>query len=389
MDHTTPLHPHLAGLQAFIDALRANVDPPTDAELRAYVRTHMGTHLHLTDDLWALDDLTTFVEDLRRIGTTYARLEGTKVKDLARALEVDARTVLRQYPLPQIQIRTVPEQDSLELYERRPRTTAAQPLLLQLDLEDGELSVFPFPDVTPDQRPEQVDTGVLVRWDLPLLTPQAANTLMRQVKPLAQRMRFGTDLDQNKAGATHAGLDADAEVARTRIQHLCQQSANGPGSLEEIDADVFFGLPLQRTATEYDLCAATTTERLQALAEQIDAQAVEEGYILLGTAEHLGRVVAEQEVDTELVLAVVEGPYIGQGDVAEYGLVAHLLEEVPEIVAWVQDQQPLLDETSERWVGATFDPIDSPLPVQVFDLDEDTAIALARELDQHTPHTPE
>lgn len=379
-----PLHPHLAALEAFRRALAADVAPSTDAELRAYARGFEDPVL----DLWALDDVTQLAERVRHAGVVHARLKGTKVKNLAEHLEVDERTVLRQYPLPRIQIRTVPEQDPLELYERRTGATAAQPLLLQLDLEDGELSVFPFPEVTPDQRPERVDTGVLVRWDLPLLTPAGANTLMRQAKPLAQRMRFGAALAQDKTGRMHAGLDADAVQARREIGQLCDSHVQGPYYLIEFDPAEFFGSSAQRTAAEHELTAAATPAQIEAAARDAEQQALDGGIVLLGAAEHLEQVVRSLEVDTELVLAVLEGPYTGYGDVAEYGPLEHLLGENTEVTAWVGDQLPLLEENSERWIAVTFDPVDSRLPVQVFDLDEDTARALARELDQHTPQHP-
>lgn len=379
-----PLHPHLAALEAFRLALAADVAPPTDGELRDYARGFEDPVL----DLWALGDVTELAERIRHAGVVHARLRGTKVKNLAEHLEVDERTVLRQYPLPRIQIRTVPEQDPLELYERRTGATAAQPLLLQLDLEDGELSVFPFPDVTPDQRPERVDTGVLVRWELPLLTPAGANTLMRQAKPLAQRMRFGAALAQDKTGRVHVGLDADAAQARREIDQLCDSHVQGPHYLVETEAIEVFGSSAQRVAAEAGLTAAATPAQIQAAAQAAEQQALDGGLILLGAAEHLEQGVRALGVDTELVLAVLEGPYTGNGNVAEYGFLEHLLGENTEVTAWVSDQLPLLEENSERWIAATFDPLSSPLPVQVFDLDEDTAIALARELDQHTPPHP-
>lgn len=374
-----PLHPHLASLEAFREALAADVASPTDAELRAYARRFNDPVL----ELWALGDVTELAERVRHAGVVHARLNGTKVKPLAQHLEVDERTILRQYPLPRIEIRTVPEQDPLELYERRPGSTAAQPLLLQLDLEDGDLSIFPFPEADPASRPESVDTGVLVRWDLPLLTPSDANALMRQVKPLAQRMRFGAVLAQDETGLMHASLDDDADQARAAVDQLCADQIHN--ALEEHDADTFFGGSASRTAADLDLTAASTPEQIAAVAAAAERQALGDGVILLGAAEHLEQVVRALEVDTELVLAVLEGPYTGNGIVAEYGILEHLLSENTEVTAWVNTQQPLLEENTNRWIAVTFDPIDSRLPVQIFDLDKATARTLTRELDQHNP----
>jgi hypothetical protein len=377
--NTTPQHPHLVALDAFRRAL-ADVDPPTDAELRSYVRTASGRHHHLADDLWALDDVTELAERVRHTGVVHARLHGTKVKPLAQALDVDERTILRNYPLPKVKVRTLPEQNPLELYRRGPY--GAAPVVLELHLDDGELSVRCLHDDEEEAmvRRERVATGAWQRWDLPLLTPEGANALMRQARPLAEQVRFGADLDHDKVGRLRARLDAGAEQARREIDQLCADQAQGPYYLVEIEAPTFFGSSAQRTAAEYGLTAASTEDQIAAVTEDAEAAALDGGLVLRGAEEHLTQVVGELEVDTELVLAVMEGAYTGPAAVLELSEVQAMGYPgltTAEITAWVEAQQPLLG----RWVAATFDPIETPYPQAVFEISEPAARDLARAMD--------
>jgi hypothetical protein len=370
-------HPHLIALHACHRAMAADVDPLAPAELRAALRTmSVGDLLGLA---YTLGDIVELAEQVRSAAVRQARMGGATVEEVAAAMELSERRLLANHPIPRIDYTPVPTGDVLELYEIPAGSTVRQPVLLDLDVRTGALSVFVSPEVSPDSRPEGVDTGVLLRWPLPLLTPRGANDLMRQVKPLARRVCFGTDINQDKAGHDTARLDADADQARQEITELCEEALDTFQCLVEVEAADFFPRSADRTAADYGLNAASTDEQIAAAAEHAEEQALEDLQILRGAAEHLAQAVAALEVDTQLVLAVVEGtrPQVVLADLLVSGDFPSLGS--PEITAWVQAQR--LEDHRDRWIAVSFAAVEAHVAAQVFTLPEDEAIALARLLD--------
>lgn len=116
-------------------------------------------------------------------------------------------------------IRTLTTPD--ELFRHYDGQHQPQPCHLNIDLNDGEI----FCDYDPN-----IGSGVsadiwhrrILAVDIPCLTADAANKLMAEILPLAQRVLDGSSIDWN--GNNHVGtLDADAGKAWMDIVEACEE----------------------------------------------------------------------------------------------------------------------------------------------------------------------
>lgn len=106
-----------------------------------------------------------------------------------------------------------------------------QPCVLWLDLEDGEMSARYNPEIG-NGIPMSVHLG-RTRWvEIPLLTTAAANALLEEVAPLAERILAGSRIEWD--GNNNRGyLDEDADAALEELTERCD-----PAGLQWDDADL-------------------------------------------------------------------------------------------------------------------------------------------------------
>lgn len=78
--------------------------------------------------------------------------------------------------------------DPTALHCHYPGQHTAQDTYLLLDLRDGQFTADYYAEPGENRRPMAVDTGHLIRWTIPTLTATAANQLLADLAPTAQRI---------------------------------------------------------------------------------------------------------------------------------------------------------------------------------------------------------
>lgn len=158
-----------------------------------------------------------------------------------------------------------------ELHRHYPGQTEPQDCFIALDIRDGHMWADYNPEVG-NGVPADVWHGLVRRYDIPPLTAQAANRVMEEIRPLAERIF--TDSEEVWDGSNHvARLGDDAVAAEEEILARFgedpedRQDAWDPADLVSVwDID---GATNGGEAEEYGITAATTDERLAEIEEQI------------------------------------------------------------------------------------------------------------------------
>lgn len=185
-------------------------------------------------------------------------------------------------PLPRVEISPVTEPD--ELYHQVPGEDGPQPVYVELDLETSTLSATYDPEVgTMPMRPREVVYGLVRRYPIPPLTADAANRIMAQIRPYADRIC--ADWAQHWDGEKHiAVLGDDARAAEAALlAHLGDQDDWGDWD----PADLVGGIPADLSEISDMVSADTTDSELDDLVAQIMAD--------LAEAEPSGVVTSEAE----------------------------------------------------------------------------------------------
>ena len=167
-----------------------------------------------------------------------------------------------------VQINTVAP---AELHHQYPGQNEPQPCYVELDLRTRTLGTDWNGEIG-NAVPFSVHHGFDRRYPIPALTSTAANTLLEQIRPLAERMV--SDWEEQWDGNNQvAVLGDDAAAAEAEIEKLCGDPGDGwDGAWEASecvtvwDAD---GATNGEEAAEYDITADTTDERLDEIEEQI------------------------------------------------------------------------------------------------------------------------
>ncbi|WP_331718698.1 helix-turn-helix domain-containing protein [Streptomyces sp. NBC_00212] len=165
-----------------------------------------------------------------------------------------------------------------ELYRRYDQESKAQAAYIELDLREGTLLADYNAEVG-NATPFSVYYGFERRYSIPALTAEAANRVMREIAPFADRILadWEQDLDRNGNNVV-ARLGEDAEAAEEEIiKHLGEDdgydtfglSTQGfdPSDLvTEWDVD---GATNGSEAEDYDITADTTDARLDEIEQEI------------------------------------------------------------------------------------------------------------------------
>jgi hypothetical protein len=157
-----------------------------------------------------------------------------------------------------------------ELYRWYQGEQAPQPTFVALDVRTGHLWAGWDAEIG-TAIPVDVAYGFVRRYGIPLLTGDAANTLMAEIAPLAQRVLDGARTEwygQN----TVARLDADAteadEAIAARLDHEAADVDN-PGVLPVWRIDT---IGEAWTADEAGVTASTSDAELAAIGERLLAE---------------------------------------------------------------------------------------------------------------------
>lgn len=192
---------------------------------------------------------------------------------------------------PTLHITKLTEPD--ELYRHYDGQHEPQPAVLVLDLADGELTCRYNPEIG-NGVPESVWHHRTLWIDIPRLTADAANALMAEVAPVAERVLAGATISWD--GHNHVGrLTADAEAALEELTDRCRPDGFHWSSDDMVsvwDADDWFSAEGREQACErLGLTAESTDADLDRMAadEEHDARGgTDAGYVLLrGARQYL------------------------------------------------------------------------------------------------------
>lgn len=161
-----------------------------------------------------------------------------------------------------------------ELYRHYDGQSEPQGAYIALDLEDSTMWADYNAEIG-NGVPASVYHGRTRRYSIPLLTAAAANRVMAELRPLAERIVAGSDIDWDGSNMV-ASLNEDARAAEDELENLLGID-NGYGREPQIfdpvddtisvwDVD---GAVNGLEAQEYDITAGTTDERLDEIEKEI------------------------------------------------------------------------------------------------------------------------
>lgn len=175
-----------------------------------------------------------------------------------------------------------------------------QPCFVSLDCDSGTLSASYNPEIG-NGVPFAVYHGREQRWSIPALTADAANGLLSEILPFAERVVAGYERVWD--GHNHVGqFSEDAEQAMESIYDICQRDWSSR-TIEAWDAADWYGGVGNRAAQRRSLkiAAETTDEALAAIIETEDDAA--HPRIIHGLAKYLAdlrdEAVTEDEEDSD------------------------------------------------------------------------------------------
>lgn len=143
--------------------------------------------------------------------------------------------------------------------------------------------------------PMDVHNGIVRRWRIPALTETAANALLAEIAPLAERVVAG--FERVWDGNDHVGeFDDDATAAIERIGSLCDRDWSDQ-TIEVWDAADWYGGVGGRDAQRSSLgiTAETTDEELAAIIEREERNAAPR--IIEGSGRYITRLRDEANDD--------------------------------------------------------------------------------------------
>ena len=165
-----------------------------------------------------------------------------------------------------------------ELVHKYPGQSDPQPCYVELDLRDGVM-LADWNSEIGNAIPFMVYHGHVQRYSIPSLTADAANALMQELLPLAERVVDGYKSVWN-GNNNVARLTDDASEANDAIDDRCQQEFDGADVLEHVPADNW--------CNDFsDDIADKTDEELEAIARDAGEAALKDGYVVEGMFEAL------------------------------------------------------------------------------------------------------
>ena len=177
------------------------------------------------------------------------------------------------------------------LHLQYPREGSPQHCYVELDArEGGTLSAAPDPEIG-GSYPGDVGLGHVNRWRIPALRAAAANALLAEVAPLAERMvaGYGTRWGGNN---TVASYTEDAQAADDAIRALCDAAGGEGASLAVWQAADWYAATGNDDALrrELSITCSTTNEELEALAVRELALAAPDVDVIAGLGAFLTRL---------------------------------------------------------------------------------------------------
>lgn len=173
-----------------------------------------------------------------------------------------------------------------DLHQQYRGQTSPQPCHVQLACDTGTLTAS-YDGIIGSGVPSHVWHARTLRWSIPCLTADAANALLSEVLPIAERIVAGYELVWD--GNNHVGeYDEDAEAAREEMAALLDGRQFGESEVIEVwDAGDWYGSIGGHDAQRESLgiTAETTDEEIDAIEAREDAAA--EARVIEGLRRYL------------------------------------------------------------------------------------------------------
>ncbi|MEU6680949.1 hypothetical protein [Streptomyces sp. NPDC046925] len=163
-----------------------------------------------------------------------------------------------------------------ELYRHYDGQSEPQPAYIELDTQHGTL-LADYDSEVGGAVPFSVHHGLERRYGIPILTADAANRVMQEIAPLAERIIAGTEAKWDGSN-TVAVLDEDAGAAEEELKEQlgCNIGYGGLGEdsqgFPESDLVAVWdtdGATNGSEVDDYAITGATTNERLDEIEAQI------------------------------------------------------------------------------------------------------------------------
>ncbi|TMZ67395.1 hypothetical protein EMG21_28710 [Klebsiella pneumoniae] len=216
--------------------------------------------------------------DIRRVtGAERARIVHRTVTQLGTQTAAATHLGMKLARLNQLaneeptMVRIIACTEPAELYHHYQGQTEPQPCYIELDLSERTLLADYNAEIG-NGIPMRVYHGLVRRYPIPALTAEAANRVMEQIRPLAERIC--SDSEEIWDGSNHvARIGDDAAAAEAEIRRLLGLDGHEP-HLIDYDSDQVSvwdidGATNGNEADEYNITATTTDDRLDEIEEEI------------------------------------------------------------------------------------------------------------------------
>lgn len=182
-----------------------------------------------------------------------------------------------------------------ELYCHYSNQTAQQDCYLSLCLTTGELCAGY--DLEPGSTPHMTESGFHRRtlsWKIPCLTMDAANQLLIEAEPIAQRLLDGADIEWN-GNAFVGRLNDDASMAEEDMVRLIEEYGDAP-TLATGDISFWFTETSEEELANAGLNIDSGEEELRVAANEIVTQALDEFNTVMDADDIVAYFQSAQEV---------------------------------------------------------------------------------------------
>ena len=178
-----------------------------------------------------------------------------------------------------------------ELHRQYAGQNRPQDVYVTLDCANGRLTAECSSEIG-SGIPVAVCHGHVQRWSIPALTADAANSLIEEIAPFAERMVAGYERVWD--GHNHvAEFSEDADEADDAIVALCNrvtEDADEHSTVQVWDASEWFG-GIGNAAAQCEalgITAETTDDELRTIADAADVEAADDDVdVLNGTLRHM------------------------------------------------------------------------------------------------------
>jgi hypothetical protein len=192
-----------------------------------------------------------------------------------------------------VTVRELDAADVTVLYCHYDRQTEPQGCFVSLSLETGRLWASYDPEIG-GGIPASVYHQRTLQWPIPRLTAEAANRLLRELVPLAERVLGGAGIEwdgQNRVGELTCPARQAADEIGERCEELLQDAYADSDVITECSAgDWFVHVSREETRREWGITDDSPDADLAAAAAKADREALEIGepgpVVLYGTESY-------------------------------------------------------------------------------------------------------